>query len=73
MQKGVSKGTDGNYGGIGGRCLGHRTGRRKKLQGIGNAIGTGGRDLHPVAPLVIHGAAQVPTIDTVGISHEPLV
>ena len=49
-RKGVCEGTGGNYGGIGGGYLGHRTGRRKKLHGLGDALGTGGRDVNPVAP-----------------------
>ena len=73
MRKGVGKGMGGDYGGIGGVCLGHRTGLRKKLHGLGDALRTGGRDVHPVSPVVLHGAAQVPTIDAVGIPCAPLI
>ena len=66
MQKVVGKGTVGDYGGMDIGCLGHCTGRRGNLLGLGNALGTGGRDVHPLALVVLHGAAQVPTIDTVG-------
>ena len=40
---------------------------------IGDALGTGGRDVHPVAPVVLHGAAQVPIINAVGSARAPLV
>ena len=73
MQKGVGKGTGGTYGGIGGECCGHCTGRRVKLNGLGNVLGTGSRDVHLVAPVVLHGAAQVPTIYAVGIPRVLLV
>ena len=73
MRKGVREGTGDNYGGIGGGYLGNRTGCRGKLHGLGDALGTGGRDVHPVAPVVLHGAAQVPTIDAVGSPRAPLV
>ena len=33
----------------------------------------GGRDVHPVELVVLHGAAQVPTIDAVGSPCAPLV
>ena len=46
---------------------------QEKLHGLGDALGTGGRYVHPVATVVLHGAAQVPTIDAVGSPHAPLV
>ena len=46
---------------------------QEKLHDLGDALGMDGRDVHPVAPVVIHGAAQVLTIDTVGIPSAPLV
>ena len=73
IQKGAGKGTGGNYAGIGGGCLGHRTGRRGKLRGLSDALGTGGRQVNPAAPVVIHGTNQVPTINAVGIPRVPLV
>ena len=73
MQKVVGKGMGGDYGSIGGGCLGHRTERRENFHGLDDALGTGGMDVHPVAPVVLHGAAQVPTIDAVGSPRAPLV
>ena len=66
MKKGVGKGTGGDYSGIDGGYLRYRTGRKKKLHGHGDALGTVGRDVHPVSPVVLHGAVQVPTINAVG-------
>ena len=43
------------------------------MHGLGDALGTGGRDVHPVSPVVLHGSAQVPTIDAVGSPCVPLV
>ena len=43
------------------------------MHDLGNALGPGGRDVHSVAPVVIHGAAQVPTIDAIGNPHALLV
>ena len=73
MQKDVGKGTGRNYGDIGRGCLGHQTGHRETLHGLGNALDTGGRDVHPLAPVVFHGATQVRTIDAVGSPCAPLV
>ena len=73
MQKGVGKGTVGDYGGMDIGCLGHCTGRRGNLLGLGNALGMGGRDVHLVAPVVLHGATQIPTTDAMGSSRAPLV
>ena len=46
---------------------------QEKLHGIDNALGTDVRDVHPLSPLVLHGAAQVPTIYAVQITRAPLV
>ena len=43
------------------------------MHSLGDALGTGDRDVHLVALVVLHGASQVPTIDVVGRPYAPLV
>ena len=73
MRKGVGEGTGGNYDSINRGCLGHWIGRRGKLHGLDDALSMDGRDVHSLAPVVLHSAAQVPTIDSMGSRRAPLV